>query len=70
MALLRGVRNLAPAVCAAGPGWRHARLPKPVRYVTTLPAAVRRIKELLRGRHHEGDLGSLREQEPSSLPPD
>ena len=47
VALLRGVRNLAPAVCAAGPGWRHARLPKPVRYVTTLPAAVTAVQAFL-----------------------
>jgi DNA-binding transcriptional MerR regulator len=47
VALLRGVRNLAPAVCAAGPGWRHARLPKPVRYVPTLPAAVTAVQAFL-----------------------
>jgi hypothetical protein len=47
VALLRGVLSLAPAVCAAGPGWRRARLPKPVRYVTSLPAAVTAVRAFL-----------------------
>jgi MerR family transcriptional regulator, light-induced transcriptional regulator len=47
VALLRGVCSLAPAVCAAGPGWRRARLPKPVRYVRSLPAAVTAVQAFL-----------------------
>ena len=47
LALLRGVCSLAPAVCAAGPGWRRARLPKPVRYVTSLPGAVTAVQAFL-----------------------
>jgi MerR family transcriptional regulator, light-induced transcriptional regulator len=47
LALLRGVCSLARAVCAAGPGWRRARLPKPVRHVTSLPAAVTAVQAFL-----------------------
>jgi len=47
LALLRGVCSLAPAVCAAGPGWRRARLPKQVRYATSLPATVTAVQAFL-----------------------
>jgi hypothetical protein len=38
--LLRGLAGQASGACAAGPGWRRARLPEAIPHLTTLPAAL------------------------------